>query len=75
MKQGLWDSLEECHAIGKIDPNHVFRTKSAALRAIFQKLDKSVCRGCQARIFLECATVPLAGETEETEDDRQVIGL
>jgi SulP family sulfate permease len=75
VKQGLWDSLEECHAIGKIDPNHVFRTKSAALRAIFQKLDKSVCRGCQARIFLECATVPLAGETEVTEDDRQVIGL
>ena len=75
VKQGLWDSLEECHAIGKIDPNHVFRTKSAALRGIFQKLDKSVCRNCQARIFLECASVPLAGETRETGDDRQVIGL
>jgi SulP family sulfate permease len=76
VKQGLWDSLEECHAIGKVDPNHVFRTKSAALRGIFQKLDKSVCSRCEARIFLECATVPLAGETKEAAaDGKQVIGL
>jgi SulP family sulfate permease len=75
VKQGLWDSLEECHAIGKIDPNHVFRTKSAALRAIFQKLDKSICRTCRARTFLECATVPLPDEPEMTGDSKQVVGL
>jgi len=75
VKQGLWDSLEECHAIGKIDPNHVFRTKSAALRAIFQKLDKSVCKNCTVRSFLECATVPLPGDGETTEGPKQVVGL
>jgi len=57
VKSGLWESLEECHALDKINPNHSFRSKSAALHAIFQKLDKSVCRNCSARTFTECATI------------------
>ncbi len=57
VKSGLWESLDECHAIDRINPNNFFGGKSAALRAIFQKLDKSVCRTCKARTFLECATV------------------
>jgi SulP family sulfate permease len=72
-KSGLWESLEECHALSKIDPNHVFQGKSAALHGIFQKLDKSVCSGCQARIFLECATVPYTGETTEVVDGNQAV--
>jgi SulP family sulfate permease len=74
-KSGLWESLEECHALGKIDPNHVFQGKSAALRGIFQKLDKSICGNCQARIFLECATVPYAGETKDVVDGNQAVRL
>jgi SulP family sulfate permease len=74
-KSGLWESLEECHALGKIDPNHVFQGKSAALRGIFQKLDKSICSSCQARIFLECATVPYAGETKDVVDGNQAVRL
>ena len=57
VKSGLWESLEECHALDRINPNHVFRTKSAALHGIFQKLEKSKCRHCKARIFTECAGV------------------
>ncbi len=75
VKQGLRESLEECHAMGKIDPDHIFRTKSAALDAIFQKLDKSICRTCRARTFLECATVPLPDEPKMTGDGKQVVGL
>jgi len=76
VKQGLWDSLEECHAIGKIDPNHVFRSKSAALQGIFQKLDKSVCRHCSTRTFLECSRLPREGQTEEPAvRTMQVVGL
>jgi SulP family sulfate permease len=58
-KQGLWDSLEECHAIAedKICAKNVFQGKSAALTGIFQKMDKDICSGCRARIFTECATV------------------
>ena len=74
-KSGLWESLEECHALGKIDPNHVFQGKSAALHGIFQKLDKSVCSTCQARIFLECATVPYTGKTTEVVDGNQAVTL
>jgi len=74
-KSGLWESLEECHALGKIDPNHVFQGKSAALHGIFQKLDKSICSRCQARIFIECATVPYAGETKAVVDGNQAVRL
>jgi SulP family sulfate permease len=61
-KQALWDSLEECHAIDRIDPRHFFQTKSNALRAIYQRLDRSICDKCEARIFLECAQPARGGE-------------
>jgi len=54
VKAGLWDSLEECHAIDRINPRNIFRSKTAAVHAIYQKLDKSVCESCTARIFIEC---------------------
>jgi SulP family sulfate permease len=75
VKSGLWESLEECHAMGKINPNHIFQSKSAALRAIYQRLDKSVCRDCKARIFLECATEPRVDKDEAIANGRQVVGL
>jgi sulfate permease, SulP family len=74
-KSGLRESLTECHAIEKIGAGNIFPGKSTALRAIFEKMDHSVCRDCRARIFLECATVPLAGETRQLTNDRQVVGL
>jgi SulP family sulfate permease len=74
VKQGLWDSLDECHALDTIDPNHFFQTKSAALRAIYQKLDKSVCRTCRARIFTECDAVPFA-DAPEAPAASQGVGL
>ena len=58
VKKGLWDSLDENHAFDKIDPKHVYQGKSAAVHAIFQKLDHSICETCDARIFLECSNVP-----------------
>jgi SulP family sulfate permease len=57
VKKGLWDSLEECHALDRIHSHNIFQSKTAALHAIFQKMDKSVCRNCQIRTFRECATV------------------
>jgi len=62
VKAGLWDSLEECHVLDKINANNVFQNKSSALRGIFQKLDKSVCETCSARIFNECQSVKFIGE-------------
>jgi len=66
VKKGLWDSLEEFHALEKIDANNIFQSKSAAIRGIFQKLDKSVCEHCTKRIFDECASVEFKGETQSS---------
>jgi SulP family sulfate permease len=38
---------------------NVFQSKEAAIRAIFQKLDRDVCAGCDKRIFRECRSLPL----------------
>ncbi len=54
VKKGLWESLEETGALDRIDYRHIFQGKSAAIRAIYQKLDKSICQTCTARIFTEC---------------------
>lgn len=65
VKQGLWDTLDECHALDKIDSHNIFQSKSAALRGIFQKLDKSVCQHCSARTFKECASIEYRGERQQ----------
>jgi len=65
VKQGLWNSLDECHALDKIDSHNVFQSKSAALHGIFQKLDKSVCEHCTARCFNECAGVAFKGDSRQ----------
>ncbi len=60
VKRGLWKSLDEVGALERIGPEHVFAGKSAAIHAIFQKLDKSICKTCTSRIFLECNQDPAA---------------
>lgn len=60
VKQGLWDSLERCGCLDEIDPRHVFQSKTAAIHAIYQKLNKDICVACEPRIFLECGDKPKA---------------
>lgn len=64
IKQGLWDDMERSGSLDVIDSRHVFQTKTAAIHAIFQKLDKSICRTCSKRIFDECKTI----EHDEADD-------
>lgn len=40
----------------------IFDSKSEAIQAIFIKLDKTVCRSCNKRIFNECASVQYVPE-------------
>nr|WP_245538951.1 SulP family inorganic anion transporter [Thioflavicoccus mobilis] len=54
VKQGLWDDMERCGCFDDESARNVFQTKSAAIRAIYQKLDKDVCKGCPQPIFREC---------------------
>lgn len=57
VKKGLWESLEKC-CLDEVGANNVFQSKNAAITAIFQKLDKDICRTCDKRIFRECSSVP-----------------
>jgi SulP family sulfate permease len=47
-------ALERCGCIDATGGRDVFQAKSAAIRAIYQKLDKSVCATCPQPIFTEC---------------------
>jgi SulP family sulfate permease len=57
VKKGLWESLDKC-CLDELGPNNIFQSKKAAVTAIFQKLDKDICRTCDKRIFQECNSVP-----------------
>ncbi|MEJ2455999.1 MAG: SulP family inorganic anion transporter [Candidatus Thiodiazotropha sp.] len=54
VKGGLWNSLEKCGCLDTTGARNVFQSKYAAIHAIYQKLDKSVCAQCNSRIFSEC---------------------
>ena len=70
VKKGLWDSLEKCECVDEMGDRNIFQTKTAAITAIFQKLDKEICRTCTARIFRECASI----EPVPPINDGQTIG-
>lgn len=38
--------------------DHIFPTKHAAIGTIFERLDRSICARCTARLFDECARLP-----------------
>ena len=40
-----------------IGQENVFDTKDAAIHGVFERLDPSICRQCDKRVFTECATV------------------
>ncbi len=52
--QDLWDSLDRSGCLDAIGPRHIFQSKTAAIHGIFQKLDKSMCKGCDQRVYREC---------------------
>lgn len=38
----------------RLGADHIFPDKATALHAIYAKLDRGICAGCQAKIFWEC---------------------
>lgn len=66
IKEGLWDSLETSGCLDEMGVQNVIQSKTAAIRAVYSKLDKSICAGCTKRIFQECQqkTEPLINTVE-----------
>ena len=50
--------LKECGYLDELGRDHMFRGKRQAFNQVFQRLDRSICATCTARIFEECATIP-----------------
>ncbi|WP_275096635.1 SulP family inorganic anion transporter [Sedimenticola hydrogenitrophicus] len=58
VKERLWDSLERGGDLEVIGDRNIFQSKNAAMHAIYHKLDKSICAGCEHHIFQECRGAP-----------------
>lgn len=56
VKPGLWDSMDKFGCFEKTGVRNVFQAKRAAIRGIYNKLDRDVCKTCTRRIYLECGT-------------------
>lgn len=58
VKQGLWHSLDSCGWLDASGGRNVFQSKTAAIHGIYQKVDKSICAGCDRNVFSECGSPP-----------------
>ncbi|HVR94768.1 MAG TPA: SulP family inorganic anion transporter [Casimicrobiaceae bacterium] len=56
LKPAVTTMLERGGYLDRLGRDHVFATKSAAVQAIYSRLDSAICRTCTARIFVECQT-------------------
>lgn len=58
IKKGVCDYFQKGGYLDAIGAENIFDSKDEAIAAIFQRLARSVCDRCTARIFLECMTLP-----------------
>jgi SulP family sulfate permease len=58
VKDTLQEQLAESGALKIIGGANLFDSKTEAIEAIYQKLDREVCRTCTTRIFRECNAAP-----------------
>ena len=57
VKEGVMGPLVKGGHLEEIGRDHVFLSKTQAIKSIFERLDRDRCRACDKRIFHECATV------------------
>jgi len=58
LRQPVRDMLLRGGYIDQIGRKNIFGTKHEAIGGVFERLDRSICSTCGARIFNECATLP-----------------
>ena len=66
VKDRVLDYLERGGWLDEIGRDHVFASKTEALRSLYRRFDYDECRSCNGRVFVECVRM---GKQEPTEDD------
>ncbi|CAK0740396.1 sulfate permease, SulP family [Gammaproteobacteria bacterium] len=54
IKESLYSQFERHGLLKTIGGSHMFDSRGEAISEIYPKLDKNICKTCQAKIFLEC---------------------
>ena len=57
VKDGVCGPLVKGGHLEEIGRDNVFESKTDAIRAIFERLDRDRCRACDKRIFRECSII------------------
>jgi SulP family sulfate permease len=60
----LLESLRRFHVIEEIGEDHLHISKGDALAATITEIDKSTCKACTKRVFLECSGLPGASDRQ-----------
>ncbi|RTZ60702.1 MAG: sodium-independent anion transporter [Gammaproteobacteria bacterium] len=54
LKPNVYDFLSRSGFIAEIGNQQFFDHKGDAIHAIYERIDKEACKGCAARVFVEC---------------------
>jgi len=54
LKSGVYEFISRTCFVAKVGSDHFFDKKKDAIKGIYKKLDKEMCKGCTAQIFSEC---------------------
>ena len=58
-KDRVYEQLHDYGVLKKIGGMNLFDSMGEAIAAIFLRLDRGVCKTCQAKIFFECKGLPI----------------
>ena len=65
VKEGPMEILRRGGYLDEIGEENLFLSKAEAIGGVFERLDRSICLRCDARIFNECRALPRLDEGGE----------